>query len=153
MRAVTTGARAHPAASRLVGWLAGWLAAAEVALMLGLAATGAWRSTRRMLASVSAVYLVTEVTGRVWHRARPFQQDSTIRPLVRHAGARSFPSRHVAAAVAMAEVARPIHQGIGRTMGLVAGLLALSRVAAGLHYPSDAIGGVILGIVIGRLAR
>lgn len=153
LRAATAGAHAHPAARRLVGGLARWLAAAEVGLLMGLAATGAWRAAPRVLASVGAVYTVTEAAGLVWRRARPFQQDSTIRVLVRHGGARSFPSRHVAAAVAMAEVARPSHPAIGTWMRLVAGLLAISRVAAGLHYPSDAMGGVVLGIAIGRLLR
>ena len=36
-------------------------------------------------------------------------------------------------------------------MAGLAWLLGLSRVAAGLHYPSDVLAGAVLGTVIGRV--
>jgi membrane-associated phospholipid phosphatase len=38
-------------------------------------------------------------------------------------------------------------------MAVLAGLLALGRVAAGLHYPSDILGGAALGCVVGGVFR
>jgi membrane-associated phospholipid phosphatase len=38
-------------------------------------------------------------------------------------------------------------------MSGVAWALGLSRVAAGLHYPIDVLGGALLGGVVGRLLR
>ena len=41
----------------------------------------------------------------------------------------------------------------GVAMTIVAAMLGLSRVAAGLHYPSDVLAGAIVGLVVGRRAR
>ena len=70
-----------------------------------------------------------------------------------HSAGRSFPSRHVASGLAMAWVAGRAHRRLGLAMAGVAWLLGLSRVAAGLHYPSDVLSGALLGSVVGRLLR
>ena len=53
----------------------------------------------------------------------------------------------------MAAIGRRAHPHLGLAMTSVAWLLGLSRVATGLHYPSDVLAGALLGSIIGRLLR
>jgi undecaprenyl-diphosphatase len=146
-------AQRHPAARRAVSLSAAGLAAAEIALMLLLGVSGRPRAIGRMLLAVSTVYAAVEVIGAVWRRERPFANLEPVAAMVPHTPERSFPSRHVASAVAMARVATRARPSLGRLMAVLAGLLALGRVGAGLHYPSDALGGAALGFVLGSVFR
>jgi membrane-associated phospholipid phosphatase len=149
--ALNTTVRASPALARLTARGATGLAGVEVALMGVLALGGGLRSAARMLAAVALVYLASEVLGAVWPRQRPFARLSTIEALVSHAGGRSFPSRHVASGLAMAAIGGGAHPRLGLGMAAVAWLLGVSRVAAGLHYPSDVLAGAALGSALGQL--
>jgi membrane-associated phospholipid phosphatase len=137
----------------MVGVAAAGLAAAEIALMLLLGLSGRPRATARMLLAVSAVYVAVEVIGQVWRRERPFANLEQVAAVVPHTPERSFPSRHVASAVAMARVASGARPGLARLMAALAALLALGRVGAGLHYPSDALAGAALGFLLGTVFR
>jgi membrane-associated phospholipid phosphatase len=129
------------------------LAAAEVGLMLLLGLSGRPRATGRMLLAVSSVYVAVELIGATWRRPRPFADFEQIAAVVPHSPERSFPSRHVASAVAMARVASRARPSLGRLMAMLAALLALGRVGAGLHYPSDALAGAALGFLLGSVFR
>jgi undecaprenyl-diphosphatase len=153
-RAANTGARRTGLGRGLVGMLAARLAVAEVTLMVLLLPGGKRRSVARMLAAVAVVYAASEALGRVLPRERPFvSRAAEIESLTTHGGGRSFPSRHVASGLAMALVGRRTHPGLGAVMALVAVVLGLSRVAAGLHYPSDVIAGAAIGLAVGGLLR
>jgi membrane-associated phospholipid phosphatase len=129
------------------------LAWVEVLLMAGLALGGRTSSVVRMLAAVALVYLASEALGGRWPRRRPFAELAQVEALVAHTAERSFPSRHVASGLAMAVIGGRAHPRLGRAMTAVAWGLGLSRVAAGLHYPSDVLAGALIGIVLGRLLR
>lgn len=111
------------------------------------------RASTRALFAVGCVYVIVELLGRAIQRARPFASAAGAHALLSHPPTRSFPSRHVASACAMAIVASPAHRGIGRTLGGIGLLLGLSRIGAGLHYPSDVLVGALLGIAVGRVLR
>jgi undecaprenyl-diphosphatase len=132
---------------------AGSLAGAEVVMMLALAASGRRHSALRMLLAVGTVYGAAELLGQGWRRERPFHSDGDIEGLLEHDAGRSFPSRHVASGLAMAAIGATEHPRVGQAMTSLAWLLGLSRVAAGLHYPSDVLAGAILGMLVGRLWR
>jgi undecaprenyl-diphosphatase len=146
-------AHQRPEAKRLVEAAAGGLAGAEIALMIGLGLSGRPRAAGRMLVAVSAVYAAVEMLGVVWRRRRPFAHMERVEAVLPHAAERSFPSRHVASAVAMARVGGRARPRFGRVMGVLAALLALGRVGAGLHYPSDVLAGAGLGLAVGRVFR
>jgi len=129
------------------------LAGVEVLCMGALFVAGRRRSAWRMLAAVGLVSVASEGLGMTWRRERPFGELAGVEALVPHTSRRSFPSRHVASALAMAAIGGQAHPRLGMAMAAVAWLLGLSRVAAGLHYPSDVIAGAVLGSAIGRLLR
>jgi membrane-associated phospholipid phosphatase len=131
-------------------------AAGEVVLMLLVGLRHGRRGcavVARSLAAVGAVYVLSELLGSVVGRARPFARLSEAQELVPHDPARSFPSRHVASAVAMALIARPVAPGLAGAMGALAAGLGLARVRTALHYPTDVVGGIVLGSLVGGVLR
>jgi undecaprenyl-diphosphatase len=141
--------RQSPAVRGVVAVLADRLAVLEVALMVLLGLAGRRSASLRMLTTVGAIYVALEVLGVLFPRQRPFARLEGVEPLVRHTPERSFPSRHVASGLAMAVIGGGAHPSLGRAMATVAGLLGATRVAAGLHYPSDVLAGAVLGLVGG----
>jgi len=127
------------------------LSGVEVVLMGALFFAGRRASAGRMLAAVTLVYTASEALGSLWRRERPFSELCDVEGLVPHSAQRSFPSRHVASGLAMATIGRRAHPLLGLAMSSVAWLLGLSRIAAGLHYPSDVLAGALLGVAVGRV--
>jgi len=107
----------------------------------------------RMAAALPLTIGAVSVVGRLVERERPFARQPDGSMLVDHAPGRSFPSRHSACAAAMTMVALPTTPVVGVLMGLGSLGLAISRVYTGLHYPSDVLGGWIIGVGIGIIAR
>lgn len=145
--------RTSPARRVVTSRAATGLAAIEVLLMGALAAGGRRRSAGRMLAAVALVYVASDLLGALWRRQRPFARLEQVQALVAHDQERSFPSRHVASGLAMTVIGWAAHPRLGLIMAVVAFKLGVSRVAAGLHYPSDVLAGAVLGLVVGRALR
>jgi len=57
----------------------------------------------------------------------------------------SFPSDHAAAAFAIAFAVLAFSRRAGIAFLVAAALIALSRVALGMHYPSDVLAGALVG--------
>ncbi|MBN1335933.1 MAG: phosphatase PAP2 family protein [Deltaproteobacteria bacterium] len=122
-------------------------------LLVGLLLLRAWRlrrwgeAVRVGLAGAVADVVVVRVFKPIVGRIRPCHQ---LADLVLPAGCGSgeaFPSAHAAALFAVAAV-------LGRPWAWVlATLVALSRVVAGVHWPSDILGGALLGTGIGLAIR
>ncbi|MCX6808344.1 MAG: phosphatase PAP2 family protein [Candidatus Berkelbacteria bacterium] len=92
-----------------------------------------------------------------WKRPRPFISHSSeiLTPITQ--GLRvysvSFPSVHTYIAFAIAtSVFLYGHKKLGTALFVLATCVAIGRVGAGLHYPSDVIAGAFLGIASGIMA-
>jgi undecaprenyl-diphosphatase len=123
-------------------WLAGGLAGAAV----DRERRGVWL---RGATVTAGAHLASMGVKRVVRRPRP----ALDAPLVRTAGRHSFPSSHASSAAAA--VAVVAHGAPGALLVLAAAPLAaamcLSRLVAGVHYPSDVAAGVVLGALTARL--
>lgn len=92
-----------------------------------------------------------------WRRPSPFISHSDLATPITaglHINDKiSFPSSHTYIVFAIAiSVFLYGHKKLGLVLFALAILVAVSRVGAGLHYPSDVIGGAFLGLISGILA-
>lgn len=85
-------------------------------------------------------------------RPRPYEAFSDLTALVGRPMGASFPSGHTGAAFAFGWVVfRTMPKGYGIAALFIAVLMGLSRLYVGVHYPTDVLGGLIAGILIGEL--
>ena len=81
-------------------------------------------------------------------RPRPYsEKGANITPLYQKKGAsdHSFPSRHLACAFVIAATILPYSMGAGVCLTVFGFALAYARFALGWHYPTDLLGGAVLG--------
>ena len=93
------------------------------------------------------------IIKNLFARIRPYEVIDGLILLVGKAPDYSFPSGHTGSAFALAVV---IFMVMDRKYGIIALILAslmgFSRLYVGIHYPSDVLGGVILGVVTSVIA-
>ncbi len=82
-------------------------------------------------------------------RPRPFVACPDIRACVRALDKFSFPSGHTLHAVGFSVVFCWHYPSIGAALIPVVFLISLSRVALGMHYPSDVAAGALIGALVG----
>jgi undecaprenyl-diphosphatase len=85
--------------------------------------------------------------GHFYFRPRPFLALPGIHPLLPRKADSSLYSDHVCIATALAMSLFLTRRRLGYVAALLAVLLALGRVGAGVHYPSDVIIGAVAGLV------
>lgn len=114
--------------------------------------TQPYRESRWRLACISALtaaataMLANQAIAHLWSRPRPFAAHGSLTHLLATPSPDpSFPSDHAAAAfaIAFAVLAFSRWAGVGFLVG--ATLIAMSRIALGLHYPSDVLAGLLVG--------
>ena len=122
----------------------------HAAAWLGAAAVGALVAPRRRAewvragSAVLAAHGLSVVVKRLARRVRPVHDD-----LVSHVAVPSrwsFPSSHTTSTTMAAVVFAPL---LGRWTLLFVPLMAWSRLALGVHYPSDVLSGAALGAAVG----
>lgn len=82
-------------------------------------------------------------------RPRPFVINGAIELIIKAPSGFSFPSSHTATCFAMATTIYLFHKRLGVVAYVYASLVAFSRMYLYVHYPSDIIGGIALGIGCG----
>jgi undecaprenyl-diphosphatase len=82
-------------------------------------------------------------------RPRPFRALPGVLLPVGESGTWSFPSNHAINNVAAAVFFSSVFPRYKIALFIAASLVALSRVYCGLHYPSDIIGGAMIGLLFG----
>jgi undecaprenyl-diphosphatase len=128
---------------------AGTLGAVFVAAGLALVARR-WRLARDLVASGTLAWLGAKAVKTFVKRGRPSMLLHGV--VVRGAAATGlgFPSGHTAVAAALATAAAPY---LGRRARRISwcgvGIVAITRIYVGAHFPLDTVGGAALGWVIG----
>lgn len=117
-----------------------------------------FRPTRRagglaLCAMLLGMLCTNVVLKHVVGRARPWLTVEGLIPLVAEGDPNSFPSGHSCAAFAAAGVwVRTLPRRWMGAAGLVAaGLMAFSRLYVGVHFPSDVLVGVCVGLMCSLL--
>ncbi len=104
-----------------------------------------------VISAAVARLIVKSVIVSIWTRNRPFIAHSVHDIINKSDNEASFPSGHAIAMFSIAPVVYRYNKKLGVVMYVMAVLTAFSRVIVGVHYPSDVIGGAVLGILIGLL--
>ena len=121
-------------------------------LLRGARSRHDWKAAVRVgtvLAGESA--LVNVGIKSLFHRRRPPWEVHRPLPL-RRPRTSSFPSGHATSAFTAAGLLSD-HDRWWPAYYAVAGVVAVSRVYVKIHHASDVVGGVAIGVVLGRLAR
>lgn len=92
---------------------------------------------------------VTELIRLFYRRPRPFVVYQVHQLLVDHEW--SFPSGHAAFFFAMAGAIYCYDKKWGTAFFAASILMGIGRVAAGVHYPSDILGGMIVGMTVASI--
>jgi undecaprenyl-diphosphatase len=124
-----------------------------VALLAALfLARGKWRSRNArhgvVAAALSAGLALTlaKVISELVARPRPFVEHPHAAHLfAKHAADYGFPSDHASGAFAIAVALLLRHRRAGLLALALATLIGVGRVMIGVHYPSDILGGAVLG--------
>lgn len=98
--------------------------------------------------TVTASYGVNQALKRVVRRPRP--QLENLPQLTHTMSQLSFPSAHSTTSFAAARAYRGLAPA--PLLYAAAGSLALSRLYLGVHYPSDVLGGALLGTAVAEVA-
>mgnify|MGYP003330631570 FL=1 len=96
---------------------------------------------------VGLATIISEIISKSVNRARPFVTDG-VHNFLNHANDGGMPSHHMVFTIALAYCVIGFHRNIGiiiLTMALISGI---GRMAAGIHYPTDLIVGIAVGLVV-----
>jgi len=110
-------------------------------------------AVKEALWSLGLALLAGEILALFVLRVRPFLEVSNIITLIPPPLTSSFPSIHTAASMAMAAALYAGDKRLGQLGILIVIGVALGRVAAGVHYPSDILGGVLVGLASFAIVR
>ncbi|MBU9332503.1 undecaprenyl-diphosphatase [Burkholderia multivorans] len=147
--ALNAGLTPHAGVARLAIFAADWVVYALPAMLLLTWLFGE-RTTRRQAieAGVGAcvALVLAQAIGHLWFSPRPFMAGVGTQ-LIPHAPDSSFPSDHMTFAwsVAVGMLLGGTTRATGWVMAALALAIAWGRIYAGVHWPFDMAGGVLVG--------
>lgn len=129
------------------------LTTALVLLLFGLWFTGKSRTVREQnqravlsaIASMLLGNLFVKALNLVFYRPRPFA-DHTVTLLFYRPSDSSFPSNPTSIGFCIATSVWWFNRKMGLVLYVLASLLGLARLCGGVHYPSDILGGALIGM-------
>ena len=126
-----------------------WIALTVLAL--------AFRRTRKAGFAMALALCLYMVSGHfilkpLFARPRPCDVNTAITILVKRPHGHSFPSGHTASAFAAAFALWLQNRKLGVPALVLAAFIAFTRLYLYVHFPTDVLGGLVLGLALGALA-
>lgn len=125
---------------------------ASIGAAIALAIMGRRRTAGRAMAAACVTWTAGQLLKKAFMRPRPYDALDDTRLVINKPNGTSWPSSHPAVILTFMTVAgRDLRlPRIGRFMLFaLAGCVAVSRSYLGVHYPSDTLGGVLMGRAVG----
>lgn len=98
--------------------------------------------------------LINLTIKKIVGRTRPYVVNEAIEYITKRPSDNSFPSGHTGCMFAVASVLfYMLPKKVGIPAMVVASLVGISRLYVGVHYPTDIIGGFIIGMFTGFIAK
>ena len=115
-----------------------------------------FKETRRIGLAACIALALMQISGNMVlkpliERARPCDIDQTIEMIIGRPHGYSFPSGHTASSFAVVFAFYYAKNRLWKPAAVLAALIAFSRMYLFVHYPTDIIGGILLGLVCGWL--
>lgn len=125
-------------------------------ILLGIMVTKGGRRGRIAAVGLLLLILVTDqvnakIIKEIVQRVRPCNTLPNVRTPLGCNGTFSFPSSHAVNNFAAAFFTYMLFPKLKWALFITASLIAISRVYVGVHYPSDILGGAIIGSAFGYL--
>jgi undecaprenyl-diphosphatase len=121
---------------------------ASVGATVALAGARRKKEALDALGAAAAMWLLGQVLKKLWRRPRPYRSLDEVRLLIAQPAGTTWPSSHPAVLLAFVTVAArdlDAPNGVKAAVAGLAGVVGLSRVYLGVHYPADVAGGLLLG--------
>jgi undecaprenyl-diphosphatase len=123
-------------------------------ILLGISFFKGGKKGKIAAVGVIILIIVTDQTGghllkELFERVRPCNALSDAITPLGCTGSYSFPSNHSFNNFAAATFYYKLYPDLKWVLFITASLIAISRVYLGLHYPSDILGGAVLGCLFG----
>ena len=106
------------------------------------------------VALLGSLIINNNIVKNIVQRPRPFVTFTDLQIIIPTPSEFSFPSGHTSSSFAAAAVFyRHLPKKLGIPSVILAGLIGFSRLYVGVHYPTDVIAGVLMGILLSYLAE
>src|SRR3989338_1988996 len=104
-----------------------------------------------LAAGVVSRFIIGFLIRFLWFRPRPFVVENFIPLIYQNPAEASFPSGHALFYFAISAIIYLCNKKAGILFYIASFFIVISRVFAGVHWPSDILAGAILGILTGYI--
>jgi len=106
-----------------------------------------------VFSAILAWPIIAFIIGKLVNRPRPFEVGA-VQELILHRPTYSFPSDHAAALFAVAfSIWLSGYKKLAILVFILAIIISFYRVATGIHFPSDIIAGLVIGLIAALLIK
>jgi membrane-associated phospholipid phosphatase len=126
-------------------------ALAYFSAVLGEVLGSQWKQAALLVCVPAVSFVAVSAFRTCFHAKRPYEVYGFAPLIEKETKEKSFPSRHVFSIFVIGSTLVWFYPAAGILIELMGCVLAVVRVAAGVHFPKDVLAGAVIGILCGCL--